>query len=113
VPARVFSRPFISVQGGHGHVSTVTVPLGHVYVVKTLCCFASPLVGEIRILFRSVSSGATLWHQRIDIDETDSRQLVECSIAFLQGEQFEFEVIRTAPDEADVFAGGYDLLMPS
>ena len=87
----------------------VVVPTGHVYVVKTLACFAAPLVGEIRILFRSTSSGATIWHQRIGEFETDSRQLVGCHLAFEEGEGFNFQVICTAPDAADVFASGFDL----
>ena len=111
MPTRVYSRPFISKQGASAP-ETVVVPAGHVWVVKMITSYANPAFGSITVAFRNFTTGCLHWrHETALLTHHDEQ--VPLTIAFLQGEEFGFSIGTFVGDSADVFAGGYDLLMPS
>lgn len=107
----VYSRPFFASSGIRGTGSSVTVPLGHVYVVKQLTVYASPLA-VTTVFFEHEPSGAALFSTRFTLEASGS-VFFYGALAFLPGEGFHFQVNTDLLEGgADCYAGGYDLLLP-
>lgn len=107
--SRIFSRPFYVKQGLSGTGPSIIVPAGHVYVVKQVTMYASPLA-VTTVFFEHEPSGAALFSTRFNIDAGGSTFFYG-AIAFEAGEGFHFQVNSDPLGEAaDVYAGGYDLV---
>lgn len=106
---RLFSTRFIAHQGLSSSSETITVPQGHVYVVKQLTFYSNPLLGPARADFRDVGSGATLFAAGTNAG-TPGWFGFYGALTFLAGEAFQWEAHVQPTDAVDVYAGGYDLL---
>lgn len=106
---QVYSKRFISEQGASGTGTSVTVPAGHTYVVKTVLAYSNPFVGTLKVFFQDDTSGAALLNANAGIGG-DLRLVYYGAIVFEEGDGFHFQVDATGLDKADVFASGYDLI---
>jgi len=90
---------------------SVTVPAGHVYVVKQITMYMDPALGQTRCFFQDDSSGAALFSGGANVGAPIWVGFYG-ALVFEAGQGFHFQVDATLTDEADVYAGGYDLLSP-
>ncbi len=107
----VFSRRFIAEQGLSTTGSTVTVPAGHVYVVKQVTMYMDPSFGITRAFFEDDTSGAALFSGGTNIG-TPAWFGLYGALVFEAGQGFHFHVAASPGDGVDVFASGYDLTAP-
>jgi len=105
----IFSTGWIYQQGLNGQGNTITVPQGHVYIVKQLTFYANPLLSPARGFFRDLLSGATLFSAGTQAG-TPGWFGFYGALVFNQGASFRWEVEAELTDGGDVYAGGYDLL---
>lgn len=108
---QLYSKRFIAQQGLTGTGASVTVPAGHVYVVKQVTIYASPILGVTRVFFEDDTSGAALFSSQFHIDAGGWVGLYG-ALVFESGDGFHFQVDSSSGEKADVYAGGYDLLAP-
>jgi len=108
---RLFSRRFIAVQGLQSSTTPVVVPEGHTYVIKQLTTYASPLFAPARSDFRDIDSGATLFATGVS-QNAPGWQGFYGALVFEAGQSFQWQAHVEATDAIDVYAGGYDLLLP-
>jgi len=108
----IYSAGWIYQQGLNGSSATITVPDGHVYVVKQLTFYANPLLSPARGFFRDLLTGATLFSAAAQTG-TPSWFGFYGALVMGAGSMFRWEVSATATDGADVYAGGYDLIQTS
>lgn len=85
------------------------VPAGHVYVVKQVTMYSTPVIGQLAAFFEDDTSGAALFASRFQIDAGGWVGFYG-ALTFEAGQGFHFQVDSTAGERADVYAGGYDLL---
>jgi len=107
----LYSVRFIAVQGLNGDSYDVTVPVGHVYVVKQLTAYSNPTLGPWAANFHCVTTGET----RFSAGGPDGAREWEGfygALVFEEGETFRWTSYVTPTDGVDVYAGGYDLLSP-
>jgi hypothetical protein len=107
----VFSKRFITAAGVSGTGPSVTVPAGHVYVVKQVTMYMDPSFGIIRAFFQDDASGAALFSEGTNIGTPLWAGLFG-SLVFEPGDAFHFQVNGFLGDSVDCYAGGYDLLLP-
>ncbi len=107
----VYSTRFIAQAGLSGTGASVTVPAGHVYVVKQLTIYSSPLLAVLTAFFEDDATGAALFANRFTIGASGS-VFFYGAIVFEPGQGFHFQVNAGIGDAADVYAGGYDLILP-
>lgn len=107
----VYSAVFIAQAGVNGDSSTVVVPSGHVYIVKQVGGYGNSTVAKIDIFLMDGVSGAALWHGGI-AGATNGWLGWYGSFVFPEGANFKMSVGAAPLDSADVYAGGYDLLLP-
>lgn len=106
--ARLFSKRWIAQAGLAGTGGSVTVPAGHVYVVKQVTIYSSP-IALLRAFFEDDSSGGALFSATFSAG-AGGWQGFYGALVFEEGQGFHFQVNATLLDAADVYAGGYDLL---
>jgi hypothetical protein len=111
MPRPVYSTQFYAFQGLSGTGASITVPAGHVYVVKQVTMYASPLLGQTAVFFQDDVSGAALFASRFNIDAGGWAGLFG-TLVFEAGQGFHFQVNASLTDSADVSAHGYDLTNP-
>lgn len=105
---QLYSVRFLAAQGLSGTGPSVTVPAGHVYVVKQVTMYASPLISVTSVFFEDDSTGAALFASRFNASAGGWAGLYG-ALVFQAGEGFHFQVDNSAGEPADVYAGGYDL----
>lgn len=103
----IYSKRWIAQAGLAGTGSSVTVPAGHVYVVKQITIYASVL-GTLAAFFEDDTSGAALFSARFT-SSAGGWQGFYGALVFEAGDGFHFQVNAALLDTADVYAGGYDL----
>jgi hypothetical protein len=106
---QLYSTRFLAVQGLAGTGASVTVPPGHVYIVKQLTLYSNPLLGQVHAFFEDDTSGAALFSGGWNPGTPEWFGFYG-ALVFLPGQGFHFQVDVTVGDAADVYAGGYDLL---
>jgi len=107
----IYSFPFIVATGVSGDSDTVTVPDGHVFIVKQLTAFTHPSVFVTRVFFKDADAGGALWFTETPTVERWYASFYG-AICFYPGGSFKFSVESAGAEQADVYAGGYDLLIP-
>lgn len=105
----VYSTPFLVHAGLSGTGQSLTVPVGHTYIIKFLSTYASPIIGSTVVFLEHEPTGAALWQTGVVLGDAPYHS-EDVTIAFLEGEGFHFQVNADAGNAADVYAGGYDLL---
>lgn len=108
---RLFSTRFIAQQGLSGSSEIVTVPQGHLFVVKQLTMYANPLLAPARGFFRDLESGAALFSAATTTG-TPGWFGFYGALTFESGQSFQWHAEVELTDAIDVYAGGYDLLTP-
>lgn len=106
--APVYSSRFIVAKGLAGSSSTITVPVGFVYIVKQLTVWANSTAGSIDAYFHDLGSGAALFHGGVAGGGAGWFGFYG-ALVFEPGDSFNWEVIETLGEAADVFASGYVL----
>lgn len=106
---RLYSVPFYVAQGLSGNGPDITVPAGHVYVVKQLTFYSSPLIATVHGFFEDTVTGATLFHGSA-APLGNTWEGFYGALVFAEGVSFRWRVGATATDAADVAAFGYDLV---
>jgi len=104
----VFSKQFLSQQGLSGNGPTITVPPGHVYIVKQLTVYGNTIFGAWSGIFQDVVSGAALFsggHANLSAAWFG----LYGALVFEEGGQFRWQAFTTGTDSIDVSASGYDL----
>jgi hypothetical protein len=86
----------------------VTVPAGHVYVVKQITIYSSPLLSFLAAFFEDDTTGGALFASRFLADAGGWVGFYG-ALVFEAGQGFHFQVDSTAGEHADVYCGGYDL----
>jgi hypothetical protein len=109
--AQLYSKRFLAQQGLAGTGGSVTVPAGHVYVVKQVTLYCSALLGQVHMFFEDDVSGAALFSGAVNPGTPEWFGFYG-ALVFEPGDGFHFQVDVTPGDEADVYAGGYDLILP-
>jgi hypothetical protein len=104
----VYSRRFLSHAGLNGTGSSVVCPPGHVYVVKQITTYASPLLGLTAVFFEDELTGGALFSARFQANSGGWVGFYG-AITFEEGEGFHFQVNNSFNEGADLYAGGYDL----
>lgn len=107
--APVYSTRFQVIAGLGGTGPSITVPLGHTYVVKQLTAYASPVLGQTNVFFEDDDTGAALFRAGFQITLGGWAGFFG-SIVFKEGQGFHFQVDNPSGELADVGAFGYDLL---
>lgn len=112
--ARIYSRPFLSLQGVTSGDHTVTVPIDHVYVIRAFTAYAHTILDAPKIVLKDFVSGAVLCFFGWNPGERKS-QYLDCHLTFFPTSKFGISVDPGGPigDGIDVYVGGYDLLAPS
>lgn len=105
----LFSRRFIAAAGLSGTGPSVTVPAGHVYVVKQVTIYATPLLALTSAFFEDDTTGAALFQGRFTLNAGGWVGFYG-ALVFEAGQGFHFQVNNALGEQADVYAGGYDLL---
>lgn len=108
---QLYSTRFIALQGLQATSASVTVPAGHVYVVKQITMYMDPNFGTTRAFFQDDVSGAALFSGATNIG-TPAWFGFYGAIVFEPGDGFHFHVAASPTDGCDVYAGGYDLTLP-
>ena len=108
---QLYSVRFLAQQGLSGTGASITVPVGHVYVVKQITTYMDPALGQVRCFFQDDSSGAALFSTGANVGAPFWGGFYG-AIVFEAGQGFHFQVDATLTDAADVYAGGYDLTTP-
>src|SRR3954463_4869895 len=106
---RIYSLQFYAVQGLSGAGADITVPFGHVYVVKQLTFYSSPLVATVHGFFEDRLSGATLFHGSA-APLGNTWEGFYGALVFEAGQSFRWRIGASAFDAADVSVSGYDLI---
>ncbi len=107
----VYSTKFYSFQGLNNPGTIITVPAGHVYVVKQLTFYSSAVLAPCRGFFIDVDSGATLFSAAVNAG-TPGWFGFFGTLVFEPGQSFRWSVSAALTDGADVSAHGYDLVNP-
>lgn len=112
--ARIWSRPFLSLQGVTGGDHVVTVPAGHVYIVRAFTIYAHTLLDAPKIVLKDFISQAVLIYDSFNPGQRRSAYF-DVHLPFLEGEQFGISVDPGGPvgDGIDVYVGGYSLFGPT
>jgi hypothetical protein len=105
----IFSTRFLAQQGLAGTGASITVPAGHVYIVKQVTLYSNPLLGQVHAFFEDDTSGAALFSAGWN-PGTPAWFGLYGALVFEEGQGFHFQVDVTAGDACDVYAGGYDLV---
>ncbi len=108
---QLYSVRFLSQQGLSGTGASVTVPAGHVYIVKQVTIYMDPSFGILRAYFQDDTSGAALFSGAQSPGNPEWFGFYG-ALCFPAGTGFHFQVTGTIGDSADVYAGGYDLTTP-
>lgn len=106
--ASIYSKRFLVAHGLAGTTATITVPTGHVYIVKQLTIWMNSTAGSIDAYFHDAGSGAALFHGGVAGGGAAWFGFYG-ALVFEAGDSFNWEVIETLGEAADVFASGYDL----
>jgi hypothetical protein len=109
--AKLYSQRFYAHQGLSGTGPSITVPAGHVYVVRQITMYMSPSVGITRAFFQDGASGAALFAAAATVEHPEWFGFYG-ALVFDEGSTFHFQVDAFPTDAADVYAGGYDLTKP-
>jgi hypothetical protein len=104
----VYSTRFLAQQGLSGTGPSITVPAGHVYVIKQVTFFMSALLGQMHAFLEDDASGAALFAGAVNPGTPEWFGFFG-SLTFLPGDGFHFQVDAVPTDAADVYCGGYDL----
>lgn len=104
----IFSKRFLIAPGLLGASSTVTVPAGHVYVVKQLTVYANAALGDINAFFEDVATTAALFDGLIPGGKNGWAGFYG-ALVFEAGDAFLWHVTSSFGETADCFASGYDL----
>jgi hypothetical protein len=107
----VFSTRFLAQAGLAGTGVSVLVPAGHVYIVKQVTMYASPSIGPIRMFLEDDTTGAALFSAATQAGTPGWFGLYG-ALVFEPGQGFHFQIDAFPTDAADVYCGGYDLLLP-
>lgn len=105
----IYSVRFLAQQGLAGTGVSVTVPAGHVYVVKQVTMYCNPLLSQTTMFFQDDTSGAALFSGGVNPGSGEWFGLYG-ALVFEEGQGFHFQVDSSTSESADVYAGGYDLL---
>lgn len=108
--SQIFSTRFYAEQGATGTRPSIIVPSGHVYIVKQVTIYLDPTVGPVRAFFQDDGSGAALFTGQQSLGNPEWFGFYG-AIVFEAGQGFHFQVSALPTDGADVYAGGYDLLV--
>jgi hypothetical protein len=108
---QLYSVRFLAIQGLGGSSSSVTVPAGHVYVVRQLTFYSNPTFGVARGFFEDDTSGAALFAAAAT-PGTPFWAGFFGALVFEAGQGFHWHASVTPTDGIDVYAGGYDLTTP-
>jgi hypothetical protein len=107
---QLYSRRFLAHSGLSGTGPSVTVPAGHVYVVKQLTGYIDPSFGILRCYFQDGASGAALFSFGQSPGNPEWFGFYG-ALVFEAGDSFHWQVTGTIGDSADLYAGGYDLIV--
>lgn len=107
----LYSTRFYAAKGLSGTGPSVTVPAGHVYVVKQITIYVDPTTLPTRVFFEEDATGAALFTGQQTAGNPEWFGFYG-AIVFEQGQGFHFQVDAGPLDGADVYAGGYDLTSP-
>lgn len=109
---RVYSRPFISLKGLKGDAS-VTVPAGHVWVVRAITIYAHTILDTISAAFKDFDQDSVVFYADWSPGQRNS-VYADVHMAFDSFTSFGFAIgADVLSDGADVYCGGYDLLKPT
>jgi hypothetical protein len=116
VPTPVYSRAFI-IQPGLTGETTLDVPEGHVYVVRTISAYTNPPVDATpRLFFMDSFTNATLWYAEAGFDAVGAPKATyaqfEGRLVFGPQTQMKLSVGGQGPVRWDVSVHGYDLTLP-
>jgi hypothetical protein len=95
-------------RGLSGTGASVTVPVGHVYIVKQLTMYMNSTLGDIDAVFQDAVSGAALFHGAVSTGGGAWFGFYG-ALVFEAGDEMRFVVASTFSESADVSASGYDL----
>jgi hypothetical protein len=106
--APVYSTRFLTERGLSGSSSSITVPAGHVYVVKSVTFYASSTASTITGFLEDDVTGAALYQAQITTGLSKYDQYYG-AIVFEAGMGFHLRVDAGVLDAADMSVSGYDL----
>lgn len=111
MPRQLYSKRFDIQAGLAGTSPSITVPAGHVYVVKQITFYMNPSLGQARAFFEDDGSGVALFSDGTNIG-TPLWAGFYGAMVFEEGEAFHFHTAVTPGDGVDCYVGGYDLITP-
>lgn len=88
---------------------SVTVPPGHVYIVRTITVYVTTPLLNIDTFFEDDTSGLAFGHWQASAGNDTNVQL-ETRLVFEEGQGFHFQVDTAGTSGADCSAHGYDLI---
>jgi hypothetical protein len=109
----VYSQRFIVDAGVTGTGRSITVPAGHVYLVRFVSIYCNAPGGVSTVFFEDEPTGAALLFAS-SADSNPIHMAQDCRFVFEAGQGFHFQVNNEVgfTNAADVCASGYDLLEP-
>lgn len=106
--APVFSERFFVQKGLSGTSSAVIVPAGYTFIVKQITLYMSSTLATIDAFLEDAGSGAALFHGGVSAGGGAWFGFYG-ALVFAAGESFQFNVVTSLGESADVYAGGYRL----
>jgi hypothetical protein len=105
----VFSRGFQTIKGLTGTGPSIIVPAGHVYIVKQVTIYSSPILGLLTCFLEDEATGAALIAQDASISSALWFGFYG-GLVFPEGGGWHFQVDNSFGEAADVSVSGYDLV---